>query len=74
MNNNGVEVVKQLLKESLTPFFKGRAASKLDGAVDAAAESIAHLVTIRENVKKNKLGVTVMTENASMGPRPPRTL
>lgn len=74
MNSNGVEVVKQLLKESLSPFFKGRAASKLDEAVNSAAESIAHLITIRENVKKNKLGATVMTESASMGAKPPRTL
>lgn len=70
-----VEMVKVILKESLAPYFKGRAGPKLDNAATAAAESIAHLITTREDVKKNKLGVTVMTESASMNKtKSPRTL
>ena len=66
MSQEAMELVVTALTESLKPFFKGKNSSeRLTEAVAAAATSIAHLVTTRENVPNKKLGATVMTESAS---------
>lgn len=73
-----VEIAIELLREAMRPHFKGRNASgRLENAVSDSINAIVHLITVREDVKKNKLGATVMTEGASINKGPgsvPRTL
>ena len=75
---SNVEVTGELLAEALRPYFKGKnATARFNNAVSDAIGAIAHLVTVRDNVKKGKLGATVMTERASINKQPgtaPRTL
>lgn len=72
---SAVDIARELLEESLRPHFKGRnAKARLESAVDDAVDSIVHLITVRQDVKKNRLGATVMTEGASEFKIPPRTL
>lgn len=60
-----VELCRTHLRESLKPYFKGKAAaSRLDEAVIVATNSIEHMLTMR-TVRKQPLGATVMTERAS---------
>ncbi len=62
---NVMELCRGVLRESLTPYFKGKnAASRLEEAVNTATNSIGHMLTMRP-VRKEALGATVMTEGAS---------
>ena len=75
---NAVEMASELLTEALRPHIKGKnAENRLTNAVADSINSIVHLITVRQDVKKNKLGATVMTEGASFYKGPgsaPRTL
>jgi len=63
---NVMELCREVLRESLKPYFKGKhAGANLEQAVWTATSSIGHMLTTRA-VRKNPLGVTIMTEGASM--------
>ena len=63
--DNVMELCREVLRESLAPFFKGKnAANRLEEAVHAATNSVGHLLTLRP-VRKEPLGATIMTEGAS---------
>lgn len=68
-----LELVKEALREALKPHFNGRnAPARLDNAVDDSFNAISHMLTIREAPKK-RLGVTIMTPQASMVKDNPNT-
>jgi hypothetical protein len=75
-----VEIARELLSEALAPHFSnGKVGqAKLEQATQDALTSISHLITVRDDVKKKRLGATVMTQESSMARnRPgsaPRTL
>lgn len=73
-----LNIARGLLEEALAPHFKGKnKAERLEKALNDVMESISHLLTTSEDAKKNKLGVTVMTHDASAFKRPgstPRSL
>jgi len=75
---SAVELAADLLREALRPHFKGKTAGlRLEEATNDALNAVAHLITVREDVKKGRLGATVMTQGASMAKRPgsvPRSL
>jgi len=63
--DNVMELCRQCLRESLSPYFKGKnSANRLEEAVAVATNSIGHMLTQRV-VRKDPLGATVMTEGAS---------
>lgn len=67
---NVLELCRVNLRESLKPYFKGKgSASRLEEAVHTATNSIAHMLTTRD-VRKNPIGVTIMTEGASAIKKP----
>ncbi len=68
-----LQIVRETLKEALKPHFNGRnAPARLDAAVEDALNSISHMLTSREAPKK-RLGVTIMTPQASMVKDNPNT-
>ena len=71
-----VDMAAALRRGALRPHFKGKTAeARLEKATVDALGAVAHLITVRQDVKKNRLGATVMTEGASQfKTRPPRTL
>jgi hypothetical protein len=73
-----IEIAAEVLKEALAPHFKGKLAEdRLGVAVADAVSAIAHLIVVKDNVRKRPLGATVMTEQASGQIRPgiaPRSL
>lgn len=67
---NVMELCRQCLRESLTPYFKGKSASsRLEEAVQVATNSISHMLTQRA-IRKDPLGATIMTEGASYTKKP----
>ena len=74
-NQTPIEIARELLHEALQPHIKGRnAAARLSAAAEDALASIEHLLTVRQDVKKGRLGATVMTRDASLFNSPPRAL
>lgn len=62
---NVMELCRVNLRESLKIYFKGKnAANRLEEAVSVATNSIGHMLTMRP-VRKEALGVTIMTEAAA---------
>jgi hypothetical protein len=67
--SDNISNARDLLRESLSPFFKGKTAdSRLSEATEAALASIEHLINTQASSPK-KLGATVMTESASANKR-----
>lgn len=75
---NPLDAAREHIKEALAPHFSGKTAEKrLDSAATDVLNAVAHLITTRDEVKKNPLGATVMTEKASSVKAPgivPRTI
>lgn len=66
-----LDIALECIKEALAPHFKGKNSDeRLNEAANAALGSVAHMITVRQDVKKKPIGATVMTEQASAVIRP----
>lgn len=77
--NDPIELARHLIRKALANHYTG--AKRMDEATEEILGAIQHLIQTGPAPKKGKLGVTVMTEQASMRnpstgqhTRPPREL
>jgi hypothetical protein len=64
--NDPVEIARQLIRDSLSPYFKGpKRAERMQNAANDIVEAIVHLIQTTPATQKGRLGATVMTETAS---------
>lgn len=68
-----LEVARETIREALKSHFTGRnAPARLEAAVEDTLKAITHMLTSRDAPKK-RLGVTIMTPQASMVKDNPNT-